>query len=363
MMIWMTYTGSYLKVSKMEDDKITFVTGCRRIDKIRNPLLSAGINLNIIDYLEFKKQSFSQIRFLHKLLKTVPGSKVLLSDRESHYLFLTLFIGKIMRIPVLLRPRGNKILEKKFKAEYFLEGRRYGKAFFYYFLTYLNSFLFNFVDGFIPVSEHLAKQITKNKRYVVVHTPIDFKRFEESNGKEKTLLSVTIFDNPLKVAALEYFIKKYHTFLKANGLTLYVAGGGHLFESTKNKYGSYESITFLGYVDKIEALYQESKVFLHFSYFDAYPSVVNEAQANRLPVIVNDCCGMIEQVDDGEDGFIISLDDEEKMIEKITLLVKSDKLVSSMGEKGFKKVHSSNNTKKIGERLKEAIAYLLDERG
>lgn len=91
----------------------------------------------------------------------------------------------------------------------------------------------------------------------------------------------------------------------ANRLEFNLVGKGPLFESYKKKY-AFDNVNFLGFADddKLVQLYHENDLFVFPTRFEGMPTVVLEAMAAGMPVIVSDTGATAELVD-SSNGYLI----------------------------------------------------------
>lgn len=87
-----------------------------------------------------------------------------------------------------------------------------------------------------------------------------------------------------------------------------------------------------GYTSDVKQKMLESSFFVMTSVLEGFPLVLVEAMACGLPIVSYACpCGPRDIVDEGKTGFLINVNDENNMVQKICLLIESEKLRKSMG--------------------------------
>jgi glycosyltransferase involved in cell wall biosynthesis len=105
----------------------------------------------------------------------------------------------------------------------------------------------------------------------------------------------------------------------------------------------------------VAGLYTKHDVFVHFSDLDAFPYVVLEAQAAGLPVIVNPACGMLEQVEDGVNGFFADLIDHPALEALLRRLRDSVDFRAELGARARATVQERYALTAIGEQLRRLL--------
>lgn len=100
-----------------------------------------------------------------------------------------------------------------------------------------------------------------------------------------------------------------------------------------------KNVHFLGFMKK-EALsqyYQAADLFVLPTREDIWGLVINEAMAYGLPVVTTDrCVAGLELVEDGVNGYIVPVEDEAALAEKICTVLAGD--VRQMGEASLEKI-------------------------
>ena len=121
-----------------------------------------------------------------------------------------------------------------------------------------------------------------------------------------------------------------------------IIGDGEFMEAlsfARRQLNLEEKVTFLGALDQI-AVKEQMKwadVFLHGAVTEGFCNAVIEAQAMQLPVVCTDAGGLIENIVDGETGFVVPRRDPLALADKMALLV-DPSLRQQMGKAGRERV-------------------------
>ncbi|MBI4387427.1 MAG: glycosyltransferase family 4 protein [Candidatus Omnitrophica bacterium] len=94
-----------------------------------------------------------------------------------------------------------------------------------------------------------------------------------------------------------------------------------------------EDVTFTGYRNDVEDIFKLIDVLVLTSKRDCLPGTVIEAMAFGKPVVASAVDGVVEMVDDGETGYLISNGDPADYAEKILELLANDSKRSEMARK------------------------------
>ena len=95
------------------------------------------------------------------------------------------------------------------------------------------------------------------------------------------------------------------------------------------------SKTDRGQLEKIYEVYKEASVFVLPTLADAFPNVIREAMAARLPCVASNISSIPEMIEDGVTGYLIPKGDENALAEKLIVLLKDAGLCRKMGMAGY----------------------------
>ena len=74
------------------------------------------------------------------------------------------------------------------------------------------------------------------------------------------------------------------------------------------------------------------------SRFEGMPNTVLEAMMLRKPVVVTDVDGSRDVLETGKGGFVVPLDDDQMMADRVIALLRDPALAGRMGEAGRQRV-------------------------
>lgn len=110
--------------------------------------------------------------------------------------------------------------------------------------------------------------------------------------------------------------------------------------------------------DQLIALYREADLFVLPTRADLTPQAICEAMAMGLPVISTDVGGNADVVIDGETGYLVPVDDEEALAERLGRLIHNPELRTQLGQNAKTLAESKfdleKNAAAIVEYLKKA---------
>ena len=107
----------------------------------------------------------------------------------------------------------------------------------------------------------------------------------------------------------------------------------------------------------LPGLYRLSRVFVTASEVEIQSSVVLEAAATGLPIVVVDSSSMPEFIANGVNGFLVRPRDTDAMAECITLLLKNGDLSRRMGQANLElaRRHSSDHSLNMHEQFYRSL--------
>jgi len=224
----------------------------------------------------------------------------------------------------------------------------------------------------IPVSKYLKDVILgrlriKKSRIIVIHPPINFEKLTKIKKYKKNDIIISFVSNfsfekktegIIKILpTIDYILSKY------KNVRCVIAGKGKYkkrvlkkIENLKNK-----NKIKLKFYHNISYLLNITDIFLYYSFLDAFPVSVQEAKYFGIPVIVNDECGMKEQVNHGVNGYIVKSNDLGQLKYFLEKLIENENLRLRMGENGKKDIEKNYNYTIIGEKFFRVINKLIEK--
>ncbi|MFZ7942501.1 glycosyltransferase family 4 protein [Neobacillus sp. 19] len=123
---------------------------------------------------------------------------------------------------------------------------------------------------------------------------------------------------------------------------IYIIGGEPTEEYMKiKKEFDLTNVHFVGFKTKVELMeyYKAADLFVLPTREDIWGLVINEAMANGLPIITTDnCIAGLELIEDYENGFIVPVNDHEKLANRIIDVLDNNELKYKMSENNIKKI-------------------------
>ncbi|MBC2844995.1 glycosyltransferase family 4 protein [Winogradskyella flava] len=208
------------------------------------------------------------------------------------------------------------------------------------FWVILRKFIYPRADCLIVQTEKVKQvyeRMIKTKDMVVLPNPISSElsqlRKAYSTNREKIILSVGTFNNDKRQ---EKIISAFHELNLSNWQLLLIGEGPteSKLKAMVQDLNLSNKVQFLSKIRNVEYYYNKASIFAFSSKAEGFPNVLLEAMHFGLPSISTDCnYGPSELIDDGENGFLVPVDDQTMFVEKLGHLVSNEDLQMSFSIK------------------------------
>lgn len=130
-----------------------------------------------------------------------------------------------------------------------------------------------------------------------------------------------------------------------------IAGDGNYLQDLKNnviKYGLENNVIFWNFVphERIFEFWKKNDICISCSDFEGHSISQSEAMAMGAVLVITDTSGARDDVINGENGYIVPLDNVDALVERIEYLYNNRELLPIMGRKSIKIIKDRN--KKMG---------------
>lgn len=147
----------------------------------------------------------------------------------------------------------------------------------------------------------------------------------------------------LMIKGPEFLIKAAAKVVKTFPKAVFVfVGDGDLgteLESLAKELGISDNILFLGWRSNVEEILHTFDIFVLPSLNEGMGKVLVEAMAAQKPIVASAVGGIIDLVQDGENGFLVPPMDVAGLAKNITKLLQDRELAKQFGAYGRKKVY------------------------
>lgn len=108
-----------------------------------------------------------------------------------------------------------------------------------------------------------------------------------------------------------------------------------------------------GFSSNVKEVMTNASIFAMSSIFEGFPLVLIEAMTCGLPIVSYACpCGPKDIITEGEDGFLVKVNDEIELANKLNLIIEDKSLMKSMSHAAIEKVQHYT--------IKNIISYWMD---
>ena len=175
--------------------------------------------------------------------------------------------------------------------------------------------------------------------------------------EDKIIISVGRF---LELKGFDIAINSMQYLSKEVGL--YLVGGTpteeYLQLREKQDAGRIHFVDFMN-KEALNEYYRAADVLIMPTRGDVWGLVINEAMANGLPIVSSDCCvAALELVKEGENGYIVPVDDEKALADAVSKVLESEETTRRMSEASLQIVRAytfENMAKRHVEVFKKCL--------
>lgn len=144
------------------------------------------------------------------------------------------------------------------------------------------------------------------------------------------------------------------------GFKLEIAGNGAYKEQLEKEINENHldrEVQFLGVLDtfEIREFWKRQDIMISCSDWEGHSISQGEAMANGAVPVVTNVSGAMDDIADGENGFIVEVGSVGQLVEKIAYLYKHRELLPVMGEKAYRTILINNNSRKLEKMWRELL--------
>lgn len=167
--------------------------------------------------------------------------------------------------------------------------------------------------------------------------------------------AVVIVANLRPVKNHAMFLRAARRVVQARPDTLFLAAGeGPLrteLEAQARQYGLADNVRFLGRVRNVPDLLAACDLSVLTSFTEGLPNTIAEAQGAGLPCISSANGGAKEVIVEGQTGFIVPVDDDAAMADRLMNLIGDPAVRADMGLRARQRIRQEFSTAILGQRL------------
>lgn len=179
------------------------------------------------------------------------------------------------------------------------------------------------------IEASLAKKLPSNYAVIYIGVVDNYKPAEQKSGQ----LVFVSTSRLVKAKGIGELIEAFK-LIDNSAAVLKLCGDGPDADYFKSLASGVQNIEFLGHVDDVIQVLQDSDVLMHPSHHEGFGLSLVEAEMCSLPIIACNVGSIPEIVKDGVSGILVNPKNAEELAEAMTTLIKDSKLRIDMGEAG-----------------------------
>ena len=165
----------------------------------------------------------------------------------------------------------------------------------------------------------------------------------ENLKKEYKGKNILFVGKDLPIKGFDILLKAFDIMLKnKKNLVLHIVGTSHSVDMS-SKHIKYYGFLGPDRISDLRKLYECADLFILPSRYDAFPKVLIEAGAYKVPCIATAVCGIPEIITEEYNGLLVQSGDYQAIARKGLDLLSDTKLSKYLGENGFKNYKNKFN--------------------
>jgi glycosyltransferase involved in cell wall biosynthesis len=238
-------------------------------------------------------------------------------------------------------------------------------------------------DRVLAVSEEVKKfcieaDHIEPQRISVVYNGVDFKHIAVKESRENPFATadwagashiVTCLSNIRRVKGIDVLVRTAQRVCRELPDAVFVVAGS-LYESDYSNemqsmirsLGLEKNIKLLGFVGDPVPLLKMSDAFCLLSRSEGFCNALLEAMACGVPSVVTRVGGNPEAINDGENGFLVPVEDDAAAAERLLTLLRNREQAAQMGERGRNSVETRFSAEAMIQKLITVYRDLLAKR-
>lgn len=347
-------------IESSDKDRFDFFVCCLSQDGI----LAEELERNKIPVIALNKQSGFNLRISFALAKIIKDKKIDILHTHSQR---PRFYGALTK---LLVP-NVKIVH----TQHGYDPKRYRSLL-------LSRFAASFIDQIVLVSKALYDfallvEKTNKDKLMVIYNGINLKKFtivinQKQKEELKKSLGISLGDYVIGTVGRLEEVKNHKLLIRVfsqislgkKNVKLLIVGGGPLFKELKdyaNQQEVVDKVILTGARHDVEQLLDIIDVFALSSLSEGTSLVVLEAMAKGLPVVATDVGGVRELVSNIDNGFLVSLTDEDSFVRGINDLLNDQELYRKVSVTNSKKASLEFGIKNTAIKYEEVYNKVLNK--
>jgi glycosyltransferase involved in cell wall biosynthesis len=211
------------------------------------------------------------------------------------------------------------------------------------------------------IEQELMEEKVDSSRLCLIHNGVDLIKFREIEGKGRLRNKLGITDKRTIIytgrlspeKGVDFLIRGFSKLDKNLNCQMIIIADGPERKSIVQLVDQYQlskSVILLKGVDEVADYLNASNIFVLPSRFEGLSNSLLEAMACGLPVISTMVGGSIDIIEDGINGLLIDVDNEEQLIQAMTHILNDSTMAATMGRNARKVIEKYYALDKIADR-------------
>ena len=324
----------------------------------------------IIDSVEIVRLFSPKIKVLGSLAFLFCLAVYLIRNREKFFLIHTFQIGYTSSLSILLsillrKPSVIKLASSGLGGDVQRAKKTlFGKIFL---------FMARRATKIISLSTTIAQELVEEKidpsKMCLIHNGIDLARFKVTEAKSRLRKELGITDKKTTIytgrlsseKGVDFLIRSFSKLNRETDCQLIIIADGSERQKIVQLLDSYQlskSVLLIQKVDDVASYLNAADLFVLPSQFEGLSNSLLEAMACGLPVISTRVGGSIDIIEDGINGLLVDVDNEDHLIQAISKVLNDSLLATSLGKNARQTIVEHYDLDKITETYLELYKKL-----
>lgn len=185
----------------------------------------------------------------------------------------------------------------------------------------------------LQTNENMNTNWKANPRLLVIPNPVSFTTEAVSTLQNKRIIATGRLTQLKNFSSLIRAFKQVAE--KHSDWMLEICGDGEqrtMLQQQIENSGLHKNVLLCGYTSNVQSEMLNASILVCSSLFEGFGLVITEGMMCGLPVVSYDCpCGPRDIISEGVDGFLVFVNDETAMANRICQLIENEELRQRMG--------------------------------
>lgn len=323
-----------------------------------------GIDIEVI-----KQNSRFDLHVLKQLKEKIKTEKYsLVHSHGARANFISMLLKPMVKVPFVTTIHSDyklDFIESKYKKFVYTNLNEMSLKVFNYYIAISSNFKEMLIDrGFNSSKIFTAYNgIDLNETLEITPKEIFLKNYE-IDASNKTIVGILGRLDAVKNHMM--FLKAAREVLEYNKDIVFLLGGTGIDEEKLKKFtldsNMEKNVKFLGFVDECDSFFNAIDINTLTSLSESFPYSILEGARQKKPILATSVGGLSDLVDQGVNGYLVSVDDYKSFAKHIEELAKDKKKTIEMGENLYKTVKEKFSLENMGKTHFEIYKEIVKDK-